>query len=249
MLALGGAAVQRCRFPVVHPSDSTGQGSSQSLGRVEGASHGELALLVDLAGQAPGLILGPYEVRFLIALRGAVPSQSWCASEYSDRTGEEQHRSMRNLHSWRRRSRVPAYPALPYRRIPAGRRGRVGGESRECYAKGRLFSCRIDTIRVLGKGDTRIHVEAWWAVPNKVPPINISPQQPPRCIRVCSGPNHRHRHQSAVNPDWTSNTARYRCLTTLSSTNTRRSVTHLPRTLCHAATETRHCGGHTDTLL
>ncbi len=74
MLALGGAAVQRCRFPVVHPSDSTGQGSSQSLGRVDGASHGELDLLVDLAGQAPGLILGPHEVRFLIALRGAVPS-------------------------------------------------------------------------------------------------------------------------------------------------------------------------------
>jgi hypothetical protein len=49
MLALGGVAVQRCRFPVVHPSDSTGQGSSQSF-----------------AGQAPGLILGPHEVRFLI---------------------------------------------------------------------------------------------------------------------------------------------------------------------------------------
>jgi len=66
MLALGGVAVQRCRFPVVHPSDSTGQGSSQSLGRVDGASHGELDLLVDLARQAPGLILGPHEVRFLI---------------------------------------------------------------------------------------------------------------------------------------------------------------------------------------
>jgi hypothetical protein len=89
MLALGGVAVQRCRFPVVHRSDSTGQGSSKSLGRVEGASHGELDLLVDLAGQAPGLILGPHEVRFLIAaLHGAVPSQSWCVSEYSDRTGE-----------------------------------------------------------------------------------------------------------------------------------------------------------------
>jgi hypothetical protein len=63
---------------------------------------------------------------------------------------------------------------------------------------GRLFSCRIDTIRILGKGDTHIHVEARWAVPNQVPPINISPQQPPRCIRVCSGPNLRHRHQSAA---------------------------------------------------
>jgi hypothetical protein len=65
-------------------------------------------------------------------------------------------------------------------------------------AKGRLFSGRVDTIRILGNGDAHIHVEAWWAVPNKVPPINISPQQPPRCIRVCSGPNLRHRHQSAA---------------------------------------------------
>jgi hypothetical protein len=191
MLVLGAVAVQRCRFPVVHPSYSTGQGSSQSLGRVDGASNGELDLLVDLAGQAPGLILGPHEVRFLIAaLRGAVPSQSWCVSEYSDGAGEQQHRSMRNLHSWRLRIRVPA-PALPYRRIPTGRRGHVGGESRECYAKGRQFSWRVNTIRILGKGDTHIHVEAWWAVPNKIPPINISPQQPLRGIRVCSGPNLR----------------------------------------------------------
>ena len=70
---------------------------------------------------------------------------------------------MRNLHSWGLRSRDPAYPALPYRRIRTDRRGRVGGESRECHAKGRLFSCRVDTMRILGKGDTHIHVEAWWA--------------------------------------------------------------------------------------
>ena len=202
MLALGGVAVQRCRFPVVDPSDRTGQGSIQSLGRVEGASHGELDLLVDLAGQAPGLILGPHEVRFLIALRGAVSRQSGCVAEYSDWAGEQQHRSMRNLHSWRLWSRGPAYPALPYRRIPTGRRGRVGGESRECYAKGRLFSCRVDTMRILGQGDTHIHVEAWWAVPNKVPPIHISRQQPPRCIRVCSGPKLRHCHQSAAVTPW-----------------------------------------------
>jgi hypothetical protein len=82
-------------------------------------------------------------------------------------------------------------PALPDRRIPGGRRGRVGGESRQCYAKGRLFSCPVDTIRI-GKGDTHIHVKASWAVPNKIPPINISPQQPPRCTRVCSGPYLRH---------------------------------------------------------
>ena len=198
MLALGGVAVQRCRFPVVHPSDSTGQGSSQSLGSVDGASHAELDLLVDLAGQAPGLILGSHEVRFLIAaLRGAVPSQSWCVPESFNGAGEQQHRSIGNLHSGRPRSPLRA-PALPDRRIPGGRRGRVGGESRECYAKGRLFSWRVNTIRILGKGDTHIHIEAWWAVPNKIPPINISPQQPPRGIRVCSAPNLRHCHQSAA---------------------------------------------------
>src|SRR5665647_2829895 len=64
--ALGGVAVQRCRFPVVDPSGGTGQGSGQSLGRVVGTSHGELDLLVDLAGQAPSLVLWPHEVRFLI---------------------------------------------------------------------------------------------------------------------------------------------------------------------------------------
>jgi hypothetical protein len=66
---LGGVAVQPGRVSVVNPS--TGQGSSQSLGGVDGASHGELDFLVHLAGQAPGLILGPHEVRLLIALRGA----------------------------------------------------------------------------------------------------------------------------------------------------------------------------------
>jgi hypothetical protein len=107
MLVLGRVAVQRCWVPVVNPSDSTGQGSSQSLGRVYGTSHRELDLLVDLAGQAPGLILWPHEVRFLItALRRAVPSQSRRVSEYSDRAGEQQYRSIRNLHSWRFRSRV-----------------------------------------------------------------------------------------------------------------------------------------------
>lgn len=193
-----GIAVQRCRLPVVHRADGTGQGSGQSSGRVDGAAHGELDLLVDLAGQAPGLVLGPHEVRFLIALRAAVPSQSGRVSEYSDRAGEQQHRSMRNVHSRRSRGRVPACPALPYRRIPTGGRGGVGREGRECYAKGRLFSCEVDTIRILGKGDTHVHVEAWRAVPHKVPPINISPQQPQRCIRVCSGPDPRHRHQSAA---------------------------------------------------
>ena len=65
MLALGRVAVQRSRFPVAHSSDSARQGSGQSLGRVAGTTHSELDLLVDLAGQAPGLILRPHEVRFL----------------------------------------------------------------------------------------------------------------------------------------------------------------------------------------
>jgi hypothetical protein len=81
MLVLGRVAVQGCWVPVMNSSDSTGQGSSQSLGRVDGTSHGELDLLVDLAGQAPGLILGPHEVRFLVALRRAVPSQMRRVSE------------------------------------------------------------------------------------------------------------------------------------------------------------------------
>ena len=181
----------------MHSSNSTGKGFSQSLGRVDGTTHGELDLLVDLAGQAPGLILGPHEVRFLIAaLRGAVPSQSWCVSECFDRAGEQQHGSIGNVHSRRLRSRIRA-PALPDRRIPGGRRGRVGGESRQCYAKGRLFSCPVDTI-CIGKGDTHIHVKTWWAVPNKIPPINIRQQQPSRCVCVCSGPYLRHTHQSGA---------------------------------------------------
>jgi GTP-binding protein len=51
---------------------------------------------------------------------------------------------------------------------------------------------RVDTISILGKGDTHVHVEAWWAVPNKIPPINIRPKQPLRCVRVCSGSYLRH---------------------------------------------------------
>jgi hypothetical protein len=198
---LGGIAVQRCRVPVVNPSDSTGQGSSQSSGCVDGTSHGELDFLVDLASQAPGLILGPHEVRFLIVLRRAVPGQGWRVSEYSDRSGEQQHRSMRDRHSWRFGRRFPA-PALPDRRVCAGGRGRVGSEGRECLAKGRIFSC--DTITILGKGDAHIHVEARWAVANKIPPINIRPEQPLRCVRVCSGLYPRHAfslalHRAAAN--------------------------------------------------
>ncbi len=173
LLVLGPIAVQRCWFPIAHPSDSTGQRSRESLGRLDGTSHGELDLLVDLAGQAPGLIAGPHEVRFLVtALRRAVPRQSWGVSQHFDRAGEEQHCSIRNVHAWRFRSRPPARPALPDGGIGAGRCGRVPGESRECCAKGRPFSCQVDSLRLVGKGDSHIDVEPGWAVANKIPPIN-----------------------------------------------------------------------------
>ena len=137
MLGLGRVAVHRSRFPVAHSPNSAGQGSSQGLGGLRGTAHGELDLLVDLAGQAPGMIVRPHQVRFLSdACCRAVPSQSWRVSERLDRAGEQQHRPMRNLHSRRLRSRRPAHPALPYCRIPVGRRGRVGGEGRECCANG-----------------------------------------------------------------------------------------------------------------
>jgi hypothetical protein len=83
-------------MPVLNPSDSSGQGSSQTLGRIEGTPHGELDLFVDIAGQTPRLILWPHEVRFLVASCSAVPGQSWCVSENPDRSGEQQHRSMWN---------------------------------------------------------------------------------------------------------------------------------------------------------
>ncbi len=63
---LCGIPVQRCRIPVANPSDSTGQGSGQSSGGIDETSHRELDFLVDLASHAPGLILGPHEVRLLI---------------------------------------------------------------------------------------------------------------------------------------------------------------------------------------
>ena len=66
------------------------QGSGQTLGRLPGTIHGELDLL---AGQAPGLILRPHQVRFLSGACGRpIPSQSWCVSECFDRAGEQQHR-------------------------------------------------------------------------------------------------------------------------------------------------------------
>jgi hypothetical protein len=147
MLSLGRVAVERSRFPEQHSPNSALQVSGQSLGRVAGTTDSELDLLVDLAGKAPGLILRPDELRFLYdALCRAVPSHSWCVSECFDRAGEKQHRSMRDLHSRRLRSRRTARPALPDRRIPAVWCGRARRESRECCTNGvdRGFARRVD---------------------------------------------------------------------------------------------------------
>lgn len=202
MLELGRIAVHRSRFPVTHSPNSARQGSGQSLGRLPGTAHGELDLLVDLTGQTPGLILRPHQVRFLRAFRRPAPGQCWCVAECVDRAGEQQHYPIWNLHSRRLRDRDPARPALPYGRIPLRGRRRVRAESRERCLDGidRCFARRVAGIRpgIVEKGDTHIHVEAWWAVPNKIPPVNISSQQPARCVGLCSGPYLRHPHQSGA---------------------------------------------------
>ena len=77
MLGLALVAVHRSRFPVSHLPNGARQGFSQSLGRLLGTTHGELNLLVDVAGQTPGLILRPHEMRFLcVAFCTRVPSHS-----------------------------------------------------------------------------------------------------------------------------------------------------------------------------
>jgi hypothetical protein len=137
-------AVQRSRFPIGGASNRAGECCGQSLSGVAGATRGELDLLVDLAGQAPGPIFGPHRVRLLIAaLRGSIPSQRWCVSEDLNGSGEQQRRPMRNRHPWRLRKRVRRMPALPDRRVPIGRRGRVPSQGRERYAKSRIFSSRL----------------------------------------------------------------------------------------------------------
>ena len=203
MRGLGRVAVQRGRFPVPRAPDSAGQGAGQSLGRRRGAAHGELDLLVDVAGQAPGLILRPHKVRVLKdTCRRSVPSQSWCVSEYFDRAGEQQHRPVGNVHSRRLRRQRPARPARPDCGIPLGRRGRVRTEGRQRCADGvgRCSAWRAAGIRpaILGKCDTHIHLKAWRAVPDKIPPINLRSQQPLRCARVCGGPYLSHRRQSGA---------------------------------------------------
>ena len=62
---LGRVAVKGSRLSVADSSNTARKGSSQSLGRVAGTTHGELDLLLDIAGHTPGMILRPHEVRFL----------------------------------------------------------------------------------------------------------------------------------------------------------------------------------------
>lgn len=50
----------------------------------------------------------------------------------------------------------------------------------------------------MGKCDTHIDVKAWWAVANKILPINIRSQQPLGCVRVSCGSYLRHSHQSGA---------------------------------------------------
>ena len=119
MLGLGRVAVHRSRFPITHSSNSARQGSSQSLGRLHGTTHGEFDLLVNLAGQTPGLILRPHEVRFLFdACCRPAPSQSWCVSECFDRAGEEQHPDEESpLAALEEPApRLPSPPILPHTR-------------------------------------------------------------------------------------------------------------------------------------
>ena len=58
------------------------------------------------------------------------------------------------------------------------------------FCRARILS--FDTLRILCKGDTHVHVEAWWAVANKIRPINIGPEQPSSCVQGCSGSYLRH---------------------------------------------------------
>ena len=52
--------------------------------------------------------------------------------------------------------------------------------------------------KILEKCDTHIDVKAWWAVANKILPINIRSQQPLGCFRVSCGSYLRHSHQSGA---------------------------------------------------
>ncbi|WP_189238602.1 hypothetical protein [Planomonospora parontospora] len=39
----------------------------------------------------------------------------------------------------------------------------------------------------MGEGDTHVHVEARWAVANKIPPLDIGPEQPSSRVGIRSG--------------------------------------------------------------
>ena len=191
---LDGVAVHRCRIPVMNPSDGTRKCSRERLGRVVGTAHRELDLLIDLAGQAPNPVLWPHQVRLLIHPPGAVPSQGRCVSEHFDRSSEQQHGSVGDEHARSGRSREPALPAFPDRRIRSKRRGGVAGERPECQPKAKFFAWLIGTVGILVEGDAQVHVEAGWAVSNEVPPVDVGPEQPFARFGTCRWPYARHLH-------------------------------------------------------
>jgi hypothetical protein len=157
--------VHGCRIPVVHLANGAWKCAGQGLGGVAGASHGELDLLVDLAGQTPSLILRPHEVGLLsITCRRAVPSQLGCVSQRFDTAGEEQHFSVGNIYARRQLYRRLAAPAFPYRRVSAVRGGRMRSERHQCCANG-INPIAWRDVRVW-KRDAHVHIKARWAVPN-----------------------------------------------------------------------------------
>src|SRR4051812_33301157 len=188
-------AVHRSPLPVLHLSHGARQGQGQASGCGAGAAHAELDLLVHLAGQAPRLVLGPHEVGLLgHALRYAVPGQGRCVSEHADGAGEEEHLPMGDVHPRSLRGWRSGAPALPDGCVPAVGGGGEAGERHERLADG------VEAYVVIRRTECDAHVrrEARRAVPHKVPPVDLSPQQPTGRIRVRGGPYLRHPRHGAT---------------------------------------------------
>jgi hypothetical protein len=197
---LCGVAIERRWFAVAHPSNRTRQCSSQRLGRRVGATDGELDLLVDLAGEAPRLILGPHEVRVLIGgFCCAVPGQGGGVSKCADVAREEQHCSIGDVHPWRLRSRLPS-PAFPDSGVPLGARRGEFHKRRESDANGIGFILPSDPNLGIQEADAHIDIETWWAVANQIPPINVRTKQPPGWVRRGGRSHVRHAFSLAGKP-------------------------------------------------
>ena len=156
------------------------------MGRRLGAADSELDLLVDLAGEAPRLILRPYEVRVLIGgVCSAVPGQGRGVPQCADVSGEEQHCSIRNAHPWSLRIRF-ASPAFPDSGEPLiGRRGEPR-KRRESYADSIGFVLPDPNLGIR-EADTHVDIETWWTVTNQRDRDGRSVDEPLRLVRL-----HRH---------------------------------------------------------